>query len=89
MVNTTGTKSNRDGIGARVRVVLSPDRELHGFVSTAGSYLSSSDKRVHFGLGDTTEIRHVEISWPSGAVQRFENVAADRILEAREQATRE
>jgi hypothetical protein len=89
MVKTVGTKSNRDGIGARVRVLLSGDRELHGFVSTAGSYLSASDKRVHFGLGDTVEIPLVEITWPSGTVQRFEKVAADQILEAREPSTRE
>jgi hypothetical protein len=89
MVNTIGTKSNRDGIGARVRVLISPGRELQGFVSAAGSYVSSSDKRVHFGLGKAKQISLVEITWPSGVVQRFENVAADQILEAREPATRE
>ena len=49
-------------------------------VSTAGSYLSASDKRVHFGLGADRTVRVLEISWPSGAVQRLEAVAADQIL---------
>jgi hypothetical protein len=80
MVNTVGTASNRDGAGAGLRVVGESGLEQHAIVSTAGSYLSASDKRVHFGLGADRIVRLLEITWPSGAVQRLEAVAADQIL---------
>ena len=51
LVQTIGSASNRDGIGARVRLVTDSGAEQHGYVTTAGSYMSASDKRVHFGLG--------------------------------------
>jgi hypothetical protein len=50
-------------------------------VTTAGSYLSSSDKRVHFGLGPQNAVKAVEIHWPSGIRQKLQNVAADQILQ--------
>ncbi len=84
MINTVGTTSNRDGIGAGVRIVTSSGREQFGFVSTASSYLSASDKRVHFGLGSDKMLKLVEIRWPSGIVQKLENVAANQILTVRE-----
>ncbi len=84
LVNTRGTRSNRDGIGARIRMVSASGLEQHGFVSTAGSYASASDKRVHFGLGREATARLLEIVWPSGAVQRLENVRADQILNVTE-----
>jgi hypothetical protein len=55
-------------------------------VSTASSYLSSNDKRVHFGLGKDTKARLIEIAWPSGTVQKLENVAGDQILTVKEPA---
>ncbi len=84
LINLVGTKSNRDGIGARLRLVTDGGLEQHAFVSTAGSYLSASDKRIHFGLGSSKKIRLLEIAWPSGAVQRLEQVAADQILTVNE-----
>ncbi len=84
VVNTIGTTSNRDGIGARLRLVSPSGSEQHAIVTTAGSYLSASDKRVHFGLGHDATVKLLEITWPSGVVQRLENVAADRILPLRE-----
>ena len=54
------------------------------FVSTAGSYISASDKRAHFGLGPSTKALVVEITWPSGIVQRLESVAANQILTVKE-----
>jgi hypothetical protein len=84
LVNTIGTKSNRDAIGTRVRLVSASGVEQHGFVSTAGSYASASDKRVHFGLGQDTAAALVEITWPSGVVQVLEHVKADQILTIRE-----
>jgi hypothetical protein len=86
LVNTIGTVSNRDGIGARLRLVSGSGIEQYGFVSTAGSYLSSSDKRVHFGLGQEATIRLLEITWPSGAVQQLKNVQVDQVLSVREPA---
>jgi hypothetical protein len=85
-VNTVGSISNRDGIGARVRIISDSGLEQYGYVSTAGSYLSASDKRVHFGLGRDRKIRVLEIDWPGGAVQKLENIDADQILNIREPA---
>jgi hypothetical protein len=53
-------------------------------VTTAGSYQSSSDKRVHFGLGRETRIELLELTWPSGIVQKLENPTADQILNVSE-----
>jgi enediyne biosynthesis protein E4 len=73
-----GTRSNRDGYGAVVHA-----NGQTQYATAAGSYLSSSDKRVHFGLGAATKA-DVEISWPSGVRQVLKGVPADRILEVRE-----
>ncbi|MGH9723439.1 MAG: CRTAC1 family protein [Candidatus Acidiferrales bacterium] len=74
-----GRKSNRDAIGAEVKIV-SQDGSQMATVSTAGSYLSSSDKRVHFGLGAGKQADKIEIRWPSGIRQTLENVPADQFL---------
>ena len=79
-VTLRGTRSNRQGIGAIVRVVDDRGRTQSGISSTASSYQSSSDPRVHFGLGDGKAIRSVEVRWPSGTVQLVSDVAADRVL---------
>ncbi len=84
LVNTIGSASNRDGIGARIRCVSESGLEQWSTVSSAGSYQSASDKRVHFGLGADRRIRLLEIEWPSGRVQRIENFAADRVMTMRE-----
>jgi len=78
VISLRGTRSNRDGFGARVRV-----NGQTRFATTAGSYLSASDKRLHFGLG-AAETAHVEIMWPSGTRQTLNNVRADQFLEVRE-----
>jgi hypothetical protein len=69
-----GTRSNRDGFGARVLV-----NGQSQYATSAGSYVSASDKRVHFGLGPATTAR-VEIKWPSGVVQKMDDVRADQFL---------
>ena len=69
-----GTRSNRDGFGARVRV-----NGQSQYVTSAGSYVSASDKRVHFGLGLATKA-DVQITWPSGVVQDLESVPADQFV---------
>src|SRR5205807_2577053 len=82
-----GTKSNRDAMGARVRVVgagISQIREIAG----GGSYLSQSDLRANFGVGKASRAESVEVTWPSGQRQVFRNVEADKfylIEEGKEQ----
>jgi hypothetical protein len=74
-----GHRSNRDGIGAEIKLTSSAGSQ-YVTVSTAGSYLSSSDKRAHFGLGADTVAKSIQIHWPSGIIQTLENVRADQIL---------
>jgi hypothetical protein len=80
-----GHKSNRDAIGAEIKVVTSRGAQ-HWTVSTGGSYLSSNDKRAHFGLGKDAVASSVEIRWPSGIRQTLTNVAGDRIVKIDEPA---
>ena len=74
-----GHRSNRDAIGAEVKLVTAKGAQW-ATVTMAGSYLSSSDKRVHFGLGSETAARSIEIRWPSGIRQTLNDVRADQIL---------
>ncbi len=84
LLKLEGRKSNRDGIGAVVRVVDGEGREQFGIASTASSYLSANDPRVHFGLGGSSAARRIEIRWPSGTVQVLEDVKANQVLPIRE-----
>ena len=84
VLDLEGTKSNLDAMGARVRVVGESGTEQHLMVSAAGSYLSSGDRRLHFGLGTSGQAELVEISWPSGLVQVLEDVQANQILRVSE-----
>lgn len=77
-LNLIGHKSNRDAIGAEIKVITA-DGSRYWTVSTTGSYLSSNDKRAHFGLGRDT-MTSVEIRWPSGLLQKLNAVHADQIL---------
>jgi hypothetical protein len=74
-----GRRSNRDGVGAEVRLTTGSGQVRHATARTAGGYLSAGDRRVHLGLGEETAIRSIEIRWPSGALQRLTDVAVDRI----------
>lgn len=80
-----GTKSNRDGIGARIKVVSKHITQYNHVSFTAG-YASSSAGPVHFGLGQDTSADLVEIHWPSGIVQELHNVPADQIVHVKEPA---
>ncbi len=77
-----GWRSNRDGIGARVRV-----GDQWNQMTSAVGYASSSHTPVHFGLGRSPYAKSIEIQWPSGAVQTLRDVAADQILVVREEAS--
>lgn len=78
-----GTKSNRDGVGARVKVCAG-DLVLYDQRKGGMSYQSAQDPRLHFGLGRHSLVDSVEISWPSGMVTRLANLKADQILAVRE-----
>lgn len=83
LLKLEGTKSNRDAIGAKV-TVRSAGHQQTQEVRSGGGYISQSDFRLHFGLGNRTRADSVEIRWPSQLTQRLENVAADQILRVRE-----
>ena len=74
-----GTRSNRDAIGAQVRISTTAGDQF-ATVTTTSSYQSSGDKRLHFGLGPAAEAREIEIRWPSGFDQQLKNVKGDQIL---------
>jgi enediyne biosynthesis protein E4 len=79
-IETVGTKSNRDGIGTRIKLTGQSGLVQYNAVTTAGSYASSSDKRAHFGLGRDSLVKEIELRWPSGTRQVLRNVGADQIL---------
>jgi hypothetical protein len=85
-IQTVGTKSNRDGIGARIKVVSGSGLTQYFTVNTAVGYLSASDKRVIAGLGEDSIAKLVEIRWPSGITQKFANVKTRQYLKAVEPA---
>jgi hypothetical protein len=79
-----GTKSNRDGIGAVVKLTGESGRVQYNHVTTAVGYASASDKRLHFGLGDDRIAREIEIRWPSGIRQILRNVSGGQVLKVKE-----
>jgi hypothetical protein len=78
-----GTKSNRDGIGARIRISAGGFVQ-YNHVSTAAGYASSSAAPVHFGLGSAKVAEEIEIRWPSGTVQKLKDVQGNQILRVKE-----
>jgi hypothetical protein len=88
-VRTIGTKSNRSGIGARLRCVTKPAGESKPHeqideVRSGGSYFSQSDLRVHFGLGKAEKVELLEVRWPNGAVEALKNVPANQLVFVKE-----
>jgi hypothetical protein len=82
-----GTKSNRDGIGARIKIVAGGAAQYNQ-VSFAAGYGSSSAGPVHFGLGRNGTVESIEIRWPSGIVQELKNVTADQVVKVKEAVAR-
>jgi hypothetical protein len=80
----TGTRSNRDGVGAAVQLNLANGKTLYNHVTTSVGYASSSEPLVRFGLGSETIAKHIRIRWPSGAVQELDNIRTDQVLKVRE-----
>jgi len=83
LVRLVGVKSNRMAIGARVTVTTADAAQVDE-VRAGGSYLSSNDTRLHFGLGRSTSIKNLEVRWPSGLVQSFQNLSPDAIYKVTE-----
>jgi enediyne biosynthesis protein E4 len=84
VLSLRGIKSNRDAIGARVKVTTPSGRVLYNHVTTSIGFMSSSDRRLHFGLGEETLASLVQVRWPSGNVQELRDVPADRIVDIKE-----
>jgi len=84
LLKLVGTASNRMGIGAQVHITTEDGRSQRNEVTTAVGFASSSDSRVHFGLGANRRIKEIEIRWPSGIKQVLQDVDVDRIMVIRE-----
>lgn len=80
LLKLVGTRSNRMGIGAQIRITTDDGRRQYNEVTTSTGYAASSDPRVHFGLGASRMIRKIEIRWPSGMRQLLHDVTGDRLL---------
>jgi enediyne biosynthesis protein E4 len=85
LLKLVGHQSNRDGIGAEVRATTASGSQF-ATVTTTSSYLSASDKRLHFGLGKEGEVQQIQVRWPSGVVQILKGIRANQILQIDEPA---
>ena len=83
-VDLRGCGSNRDAIGAQITLTARDGTKQHASVTKAGSYLSSRDRRVFFGLGANTEVGLIEIQWPNGTRQQVEPGEVDRLVRIEE-----
>jgi enediyne biosynthesis protein E4 len=84
LLKLEGTKSNRMGIGARIRLTAADGTVQYNHVTTAVGYASSSDSRVHFGLASSASAKEIEILWPSGIRQILRDVPTDRVVAVKE-----
>jgi hypothetical protein len=82
-IKLVGVKSNRDGIGARIKCVTENGTQIDE-VRSGGSYYSQNDLRIHFGLGKSQRVQSLEISWPGGKVDTLRNVAANQLVVVKE-----
>jgi hypothetical protein len=78
-VVTRGRTSNRDGIGAKV-TVFAGGRRFVQEVRSGSSYISNNDMRLHFGLGNSTEVNRIEVRWPNGNAESFPGGSADHFV---------
>jgi hypothetical protein len=84
LVQLTGHRSNRDAIGAKIQVTTPAGRTLYNHVTASVGFLSSGDRRAHFGLGGEKSAASLQIRWPSGTIQRLKSIPADQILKVDE-----
>jgi hypothetical protein len=83
--NTVGTRSNRDGIGAKITVTAGGRKRIDE-VRSGSSYISQSDRRVHFGLGSAAKVESIEVRWPNGLVEHFDGLPGDAVHTLKEGA---
>jgi hypothetical protein len=86
LLRLVGSKDNRLGLGAQVKITTADGRTQWNQATTAAGYACSSDSRVHFGLGATARIQELEVRWPGGTRQVLHDVAVDRVLTIEERA---
>jgi len=84
-IKTIGVKSNRNGIGVRIKCITEDGSQIDE-VRSGGSYYSQNDLRIHFGLGKNPKVKTVEIQWPSGQVDILSNIAANQLIIVKEKA---
>jgi enediyne biosynthesis protein E4 len=84
LLDLSGTRSNRDAIGAEIQLVTESGMRKFATVTTTSSYQSASDRRVHFGLGTDKTVPKIEIRWPSGQIQTLTDVPVNQILKVTE-----
>ncbi|HEY3129109.1 MAG TPA: CRTAC1 family protein [Acidobacteriota bacterium] len=84
VIKLVGTRSNRRGVGARISVTTEEGNQIRE-IKAGGSFASSNDPRAHFGLGKSKVIRQLQVKWPSGRITILKDVAADRVVEIREE----
>jgi hypothetical protein len=83
LVRTIGKQSNRDGVGAQLKLTVATQTQRRE-VKAGSSYLGQNDQRQHFGLGSATRIDRLEVRWPGGSTEVFQNIEANQILTVRE-----
>jgi hypothetical protein len=84
LIQATGSKSNRDAIATKFKLTTPSGRTLYNHVTTSVGFMSSSDRRVHFGLGSEVVAASIEVQWPSGLRQMFKDVPSDQVLKITE-----
>ena len=82
-VKAIGSKSNRTGAGARIKVVTENKTQFDE-VRSGGSYYSQNDLRLHFGLGRATKVKTIEVKWPSGVVDSINDVEVNQVIRIKE-----
>ncbi len=84
LIEVRGKRSNRDGIGTSFALETGSGRKLYNHVTTSVGFMSSSDRRVHFGLGQENSIKSIEVRWPGGATQKLTSISVDQVLKIEE-----
>ncbi|HKG21422.1 MAG TPA: ASPIC/UnbV domain-containing protein, partial [Blastocatellia bacterium] len=82
-IKAVGVKSNRSGIGARIKCVTEDGNQI-AEVRSGGSYFSQNDLRVHFGLGKRDKVKSIEIRWPDGQAEMLNDVSANQTITVKE-----
>ncbi len=84
LVHVVGVRSNRSGYGSVVELIRKDGTSVRRYVRSDGSYLAANDPRVHFGLGQTSEVDRIQVHWLAGACESWNQIAVDRIVNLRE-----